>query len=393
MGTSKRTTLQDGGPEGKQAAPISPSRRAKSGDVLLVVMVAVCLCLPAAFQISGLAKPTSENRTLAKRPGWPVSLADYRTFPQRMTAFVDDHFGLRDHLVRWNSELRLKLGTSSSPSVAIGKDGVLFYAYHPEYLLEQHTGEDVFTQAQLDAWVRSVVSERDWLKGRGIAFYIVIAPDKSTIYPELLPDYPRLPNATTRLDQVVARLKDVKDLEFIDPRPELWRAKHSAVLYPRADSHWGPRGAYIAYGKLMARVSQSFPNAHAVSLDSYRSSILPMHGDLAFLLNLYEQLLYPEEVIQWKGRSHLVSTNQQPPPKGWGWLVKYMHTDLADSPRLIVFGDSFTDYVMGPLFLYETFRDPVYTHHNGTPLNHDLIEATRPDLVVLELAERYLRLY
>ena len=67
-------------------------------------------------------------------------------------------------------------------------------------------------------------------------------------------------------------------------------------------------------------------------------------------------------------------------------------TDLDDQPRILIQGDSFTDYVLGPLFLYETFKNPVYIHHNGTELNKPLIEKVKPDIVVLELAERYLML-
>lgn len=374
------------------SAKSDQSGRPNLGQILLVVLTAICLVLPAALQITGLAKPPSENRTLAAPPRWPVTLTDYRTFPQRSTAFLNDHFGLRSQLVRWNSELRLDLGTSSSPSVAIGRNGFLFYAYHPERLLEQHTGEDVFTPSELEQWMKSVAADRDWLKQRGIAFYILIAPDKSTIYPELLPDYPQLPRTTTRLDQLTARLKTVQGLQVIDPRAALWRAKQTERIYPRADSHWGPRGAFIAYNELMEQVVRAFPNAHAVRLNQYKSSIVPMPGDLAFLLNLYDVLIYPEVQFQWKGRSHLISTDERPQQSDWGWPVKFIHTDLPDSPRLLVLGDSFTDYVMGPLFLYQTFRDPVYTHHNGTALDRRLIEMTRPDLVVLELAERYLRL-
>jgi alginate O-acetyltransferase complex protein AlgJ len=379
----------------KQAEDSSPPDQSAFRDfapILLVVLVAICLVLPAAMEITGLGKPVAENRTLAAAPGWPVSLADYRTFPQRLTAFVNDHFGLRSQLVRWNAELRLKLGTSSSPSVAVGRDGFLFYAYREERLLEQHTGEEVFTAGDLERWVKSVVGERDWLKQRGIAFYILIAPDKSSIYPELLPDYPHLPDTTTRLDQLVERLKTVEGLEFIDPRAALWRAKQTGRLYWRADSHWGPRGAVIAYNQLMGRVVRTFPNAHAVTLDEYAASIMPIPGDLAFLLNLYDVLVYPEEQLQWKGHSHVISIDQHPPQPYWGWPVKFLHTDLQDRPRLVVFGDSFTDYVLGPQFLYQTFRDPVYTHHRGTGLDHQLIENTNPDLVILELAERYLRL-
>ena len=71
------------------SSPPDQSARRDYGQILLVVLVAICLVLPAAIEIAGLGKPVSENRTLAAAPGWPVSLADYRTFPQRLTAFVE----------------------------------------------------------------------------------------------------------------------------------------------------------------------------------------------------------------------------------------------------------------------------------------------------------------
>jgi hypothetical protein len=56
----------------------------------------------------------------------------------------------------------------------------------------------------------------------------------------------------------------------------------------------------------------------------------------------------------------------------------------------LVFGDSFTDYVLGPYMLYETFRDPVWTYHMGGAFNFDLVNEVKPDIVVVQFAERYL---
>jgi len=53
-------------------------------------------------------------------------------------------------------------------------------------------------------------------------------------------------------------------------------------------------------------------------------------------------------------------------------------------------GDSFTDYVLGPNFLYETFRDPVWTHHNLGTFNFELVKELHPDIVIFQFAERYL---
>jgi hypothetical protein len=60
------------------------------------------------------------------------------------------------------------------------------------------------------------------LAKRGIAFYILVAPDKNTIYPEKLPDYPR--GTVTRIDQLAARVRS-SDLALIDPREQLLRVE------------------------------------------------------------------------------------------------------------------------------------------------------------------------
>lgn len=45
---------------------------------------------------------------------------------------------------------------------------------------------------------------------------------------------------------------------------------------------------------------------------------------------------------------------------------------------------------MGPQFLYETFRDPVLTDHNLGTFDFNLVKEVKPDLVIVEFAERYL---
>jgi SGNH hydrolase-like domain, acetyltransferase AlgX len=234
---------------------------------LVVALFFGLILAPAATQLAQLgAAPGQENRILAPPPQW-VGFRRLRDFTKATDAYIDDHFGLRDRLVYWNSRLRYRLGASSTPKVVIGSDGWLFYA--GEKIIEQHTGDDVFTPAELERWVEVMTANRDWLARRGIAFIITIAPDKSTIYPEKLPTHPRPPGRITRADQLVARLRTT-DLVLVDPRQSLREAKRSfPKLYFEGDSHWTQRGAFIAYSQLMEAVRAKFPNAALASLDDY----------------------------------------------------------------------------------------------------------------------------
>ena len=297
---------------------------------LIVALFFGLILAPAATQLAQLgAAPGQENRILAPPPQW-VGFRRLRDFTKATDAYIDDHFGLRDRLVHWNSRLRYRLGASSTPKVVIGSDGWLFYA--GEKIIEQHTGEDVFTPAELERWVEVMTANRDWLARRGIAFIITIAPDKSTIYPEKLPTHPRPPGRTTRADQLVARLRTT-DLVLVDPREALHEAKRSfPKLYFEGDSHWTQRGAFIAYSQLMEAVRAEFPNAAPASLDDYDIAWGPAAAsDLAFLLTLHGDLSYSAERFTRRSTHQLGTTVRNPTPGGWGWPIKFIETDLKAS--------------------------------------------------------------
>ena len=373
--------------------PATTRRRRSFEPWIMIVGFCFCIAVPAIIQVLGIDSRATENRTLAPPPPWPGQWADAFKLPAETQSYLDDRFGLRNQLVWLNSRLRYALGGSSVANVAVGRDGFLYYAYEPERLMEQHTGEDVFSPKGLDEWLTSIATNRAWLAERGIAYYVVVAPDKSTIYPENLPDYPPLPRSTTRLDQVAHAVSGRSDIVLIDPRAALISEKQHHRMYTRTDSHWSPRGAFAAYTLLMDQIRLRFPNAVPVALGDYDIASQLFRGDLAYHLNLYNDLVYPEDYMTFHGQSHVLSTTTLKPEPGWGWLVKEVHTDRTSAPKILVQGDSFTDYVMGPLFLYETFKDPVYTHHNGTPLDKPLIEREHPDIVIQEFAERYLALH
>jgi alginate O-acetyltransferase complex protein AlgJ len=356
---------------------------------LLIAVFCAMLLVPAVTQVIGLSSnSTTENRVLAPFPKIS-SVREIKLLPKMSENYVNDRFGLRKQLVHANSLVRYRLGLSSTRDVVVGKDGWLFYT--ADKLMEQHTGVDVFTEAELENWVRQMEADRDWLAKRGIAFYIIVSPDKNTIYPEKLPDYPR--GKVTRIDQLAARLR-TSDLEFVDPREELFRAKAAGeMVYTPADTHWNERGAFAGYEMLMDRIVKRFPSVDPLKLSDFKVSYgAPAATDLLVLLALSDDLKYSVERLTPSWKSHQTAPQTTTFRPGWGWRVTQNKNDLNDRPRLLVFGDSFTDYVLGPIMLYETFRDPVWTGHNGGTFNFDLVKEVKPDIVVVQFAERYLHL-
>jgi hypothetical protein len=358
-------------------------------DWLVIALFCLMLLTPFVTQVIGFSMDsTTENRTLAPFPKIE-SLREIKFLPKMSESYVNDRFGLRKQLVHFNSLVRYRLGLSSTRDVVVGKDGWLFYT--ADRLMEQHTGIDIFTPVELENWVKQMEADRAWLAKRGITFYILVAPDKNTIYPEKLPDYPR--GAVTRIDQLAARLRS-SDLEFIDPREELFRAKAAGeMVYTPGDTHWSERGAFVAYQMLMDRIRRKYPAIEPLKLDDFAISYGgPAATDLTSILTLNPDINYSVERMSPKWKSHQTAPQTTTFRPGWGWRVTENSNDLKDRPRLLVFGDSFVDYVLGPTMLYETFRDPVWTHNNGGTFNFNLVKEAKPDIVLVQFAERYLHL-
>ena len=372
---------------------LAQSRPWRISPWIVICVFAALMLTPALVMLlrAGGAGSNSENRVLAPFPTW-ADLKKVHSLSRKLETYVNDHFGLRDQLVRANSRVRYAAGLSSNPQqVVIGRDGWLFYAR--ERIMEQHVGADVFAPAELEAWVARMEANRKWLADRGIPFVIMLAPDKNTIYPELLPQYPKRPGVRTRADQIAERLKG-SALTFVDPRAAIIAAKaQHPRLYYKGDSHWGHRGAFIAYQMLMVEVARHFPGVSALALDDFNASIEPVAVDLVYLLGLHHDIAYTDEVLTRKPPAARQGVEVRTPVAGapWGWPISFHRNPNANAPRAVIFGDSFTDYILGPTFLYETLRDPVYTHHNVGNFNFSLVTEVKPDIVIAVIAERYLK--
>jgi hypothetical protein len=369
---------------------LAQSRTWRISPWIVIAVFAALVLTPAAVQFAGKGSGASDNRVMARAPGF-ADLAKPGRLSRLLESYVNDHFGLRDQLVRINSLMRYHAGVSGNPQVAIGRDKWLFYTR--ERIIEQHVGKDVFTPAELELWVKHLEANRAWLARRGIPMVMMIAPDKNTIYPEMLPQFPRRAGTVTRVDQIAQRLKGT-DIVFIDPRAAITAAKaQHPRLYFEGDTHWGHRAAFIAYDLLAQELARRFPGFKPARLDEFDAVETLVPADLLFLLGLHGDITVKGEVLKRKvqGPRTGVDVRQPVPGSGWGWPISFHRTPLAGAPRAMIFGDSFTDYILGPAFLYESVRDPVYSHHNNMTLNLPLIEEVKPNVVILVVAERYLR--
>ncbi len=348
------------------------------------------LCIPVAFGLwqgaAGMAPLEKEKP--ASVPELGLAWRQPAQFTAQFENWFNERFTLRPQLIRWNNMLRLALFHESAvKGVSIGQHGWLYYA--DEWNMEDYENIMPYSPEELAGIGRILEQRRTWLTARGIEFFILVAPNKQTIYPEYLPPQIHKIGQLSRLDQVAGYLGAHTAIELIDVRSEILAAKEQQRVYHLTDSHWNDRGAFVACKKIMERVNKYFPAVSVPCEEAYTiREIAGDGGDLANMLALKDML--KEERITMTPKAGLratESTRDYPDPVSMaGREMVVRETGDRRLPRALVFRDSF-GWALIP-FLSEFFQSSVYVWtFDFLP---ELIEREKPDVVVFECAERYI---
>ena len=251
------------GPEPMTPVSNAPHRALRRGlELALVALFALAIVAPTVdlgLRPHGVRSVLRENRNPAPPPKRITGLFTLSRFPSVFESWFDDRFGLRDLLLRgWQAQRLFVFGAEASPTLIAGKQGWLFFGADNSVAVQR--GLAPLSEAELEEWRTNLEARRDWLRARGIEHAFVIAPNKQSIYPELMPDE-LAPLGPTRLDQLSAWLRERSDVRFVDLRAALIAEKEhdqdgDFVYYPLG-SHWTWRGGFAAWNA----VAESFAGA------------------------------------------------------------------------------------------------------------------------------------
>lgn len=75
-----------------------------------------------------------------------------------------------------------------------------------------------------------LTNERNQLTNYGMDFYILSIPNKASVYPEFMPDTIETEDTTSKTDLLMKYLEEKTDLNVVDVKPTLVKAKKKASL-------------------------------------------------------------------------------------------------------------------------------------------------------------------
>ncbi len=190
--------------------------------------------------------------------------------------FFVDRLGWRGDFIVLRNRIYDALGLSPNPLARAGSEGWLHTTANSALL--DRAGLIRFDDETIRRFKSQINARVDFWRRRGVQYYLLLGPDKSSIYPERLSKL--FPVGETAFEQAYrVHGTGVFGPHFVDPRDVLRGGKSEATYY-ESDSHWNVLGARLAYRQLIAAIARDFPNVTAVPDSSYSLGRESFKGDL-----------------------------------------------------------------------------------------------------------------
>ena len=304
---------------------------------------------------------------------------------------ISEKYLWKEDLIEKYRKFKFDIGDNVFSSAVVGKEGWLFFA--GEMSLQNYQKSDPLNVSNTKKLV-AILSQMDAaVKEYGGTFLVVIPPDKSTIYPQYMPDEIPVIGNTTSLDRLKERVEKNSDLRLLDLRPVLLQASNSSQVYYKTDTHWNCVGAFYAYQEILSAVSEDYPNIKTYTIED-------------FDINSYE---WSDFDIAKMMAAKVVDSGVSFVPRfetkisldtdyGSRYDISSLKvvTNLTknDQPDLMIFHDSFYDACLYNFF-EPTFGRTISMRYLDVELAAvlDVIQKEKPKIVVVEFVERLIEVF
>lgn len=278
---------------------------------------------------------------------------------------VEERLALRTVLITGRDKLLALVGESGSEQVIRGK-GMLFYDEEmPDYL-----GRSAMTDEAMTSLAGELAELNDALAAEGRRLIVLLAPNKSSVYPEAVPARYVPSGAPSNLERLQEAL-GARDVAYLDALAILLAGKDQGQLYYANDTHWNARGAGLIYRALTALLAMPEPYGEVGFLEGQAGDLIVMAQPGASPM---EPDASPDIARAYRTAKPMRSLNDMRIETATG----------ADTPALLVVRDSFGEGLF-PYLANSTGR-MVYSRVYEDVLGQ--AREARADIVVLEIVER-----
>jgi alginate O-acetyltransferase complex protein AlgJ len=350
----------------------------------LLLIFLVFISIPLFNLLIPILPETEDYEKREKRTLPEFNLAALTSYPERFTDYFNDNFGFRSLLTKLNSAFKTQLLRSSPlpEKVVLGKDNWLFLS---DSFDKNYSAKPLFTTKELNEIYNSVAERSRILKRMGIDYYVLILPDKSVIYPEYLPQAYRDRNVHARMDQLMGKLAEDKEIKVIDPRVLLKQAKKKYELYYSSDTHWNIYAGMLLYDELIRTIQKDHPDVSTRSFSDFNFiERYEAGGDLADLMNIPE--LYSKRVLLPRLNNQKTIFDMKEMTVKYQEGFTHVNPGKTDGKKVLLYHDSF-----GLFFIKRMKEDFSESSFYWKPdFSIQDVETHKPDIVIHEVVTRFI---
>lgn len=263
-----------------------------------------------------------ENRVLASMP--KMDKKNYGEFPKEFENYYNDNLPFRNGLINLNNKISYYIFKDSpSDQVLLGKNEWLFYMGGS---VQTSTGQTEIWDEELIRIAENLNNAQKYFEHEGIEFVVFIAPNKATIYKELLPDNYPIVLEKTRGEILVDYIRENTNVKVIFPIDELKEIKGEHETYLQFDTHWNNLGAYVGAKELNEQFGIKMLDVSELDM----KSVPEAKGDLEKMTQIN---------FESTGKDYLIAgyDNELKDEK---YVMEY-HNEKGDTRNVVVKKDSF----------------------------------------------------
>lgn len=354
---------------------------------LLIFLFLFVLFLPIADNLIRIFPDTYllENRQLAAFP--VMTQGNIAKFQKDFESFYNDNFGLRKYLIKANNMLIVRLfSVSPNTKVVLGKEKWLYFAGEDEAI---YNYKKKLKEKELRLYFDILKNRKEFFAKQSIQYFMVIVPDKQSLYQEYLPEHIRRLNENSKYDQITDYLSNNSLDINIDVKKTLLKEKQTGhIIYYKTDSHWNDYGSFLAYKEIMKRLEEYYPELKPMPLADFDFSEKQYSGDLTQLLGMQEYfnekvyILIPKNKRKANVREvssiNGIASNKTMVLSDCNYCSNVTAVIIRDSQAIPLI----------PL-LSEHFSRAIYIDESENPeITYLIIRNEKPDIVLFERVER-----
>ena len=366
-------------------------------DIVFFCCIVLLLFIPI-MKIDNKEISVQENRTLAKYE--PFISDDNKInfdYGKDFENWFNDHFNHREWLITLNSKLNLFLNRKLQSETALqGKENWLFTTRWNSTAMFQN--KNLFSDDELAQIKQKMLALQKWAERHNMKFYIMLVPDKESLYGEYYPDGFEKEGDVSRLQQTTDFLKKNTHIKVISLYDPLSVAKKKYTLFYKTGTHWNLRGAYIGYLEMMKFLRADFPDLKILTENDFNiTEKVEADIDIASALGVNAYDTFPEEDLRYEvfevknphTKQRYIMLNKKERIEEYAY-----HSEKKNLRRKAVFlADS--QFLRMNWYVAESFADMKhfyvgYGRMYDLPFISPEIVDFEPDIFVLETGERML---